>query len=90
MGVGDEDEIHADEGFGRDRCGGESGDADGFRFDAHADAFGEDRIDRDGDIADLGDDRAVPEPEDGEVVMGELMENLWKVDRLVGDLRFGE
>lgn len=56
MGVGDENEIHADEGFRRDRRRGESGDSDGFGFDAHPDAFGEDRVDGDCNIVNLGND----------------------------------
>ncbi len=84
VGVGDEQEIGADEGFRGDGGGCDAGDADGFVFDAHPDALGEDRIDRDRHIVYLSEDGSMPEPENGEVMMGQFVKDLGKVDRLVG------
>lgn len=84
MGVSDKEQVGADEGFGRDGCGCEAGDADGFVFDAHSDALGEDRIDRDRHIIYLSEDGSMPEPENGEVMMGQFVKDLGEMDRLVG------
>lgn len=80
VGVGDEQEVGVDQGFGGDGRGAQAGDAYGFVFEFHPDAIGEDRIDSDGDLVELGNERGVPEPEDGEVVMGQVMEDFGEVD----------